>query len=348
MNFDKPEKVALYIATILSFSVFLIFPLLSMLIDGLQVSWNAAFIAGVLVFAGAFFTTKYAAERFIHKKVRLIYKTIHNLKSRKDTGDKEPTTSDLDFVDREVKAWAEEQSKEIQDLKIRENYRREFIGNISHELKTPIFNIQGYILTLLDGALSDPEINEKFLKRTHKSVERMIRILQDMETISKLEAGEMDLNMKEFNLLELVREVTEMVEMKALEREVKITTNGNGEKAIKVFADVERIEQVLTNLILNSIKYGKKGGETKLRFYDMDENILVEVADNGVGIPEKDLPRLFERFYRVDKSRARDMGGSGLGLAIVKHIVDAHNQTIHVRSTEGIGSTFSFTLKKAK
>lgn len=347
MNFDKPEKVALYSATILSVSVFLLFPLLSMLIDGLQVGWNVAFIAGVVIFAGVFFTVKYAAERFIHRKVRLIYKTIHNLKSRKESGDKEPTTSDLDFVDREVKAWAEEQSKEIQDLKIRENYRREFIGNISHELRTPIFNIQGYILTLLDGALSDPEINEKFLRRTHKSVERMIRIIQDMETISKLEAGQMSLNIEEFDIVELAEEVIEMTEMKAEERGITVSIKNAGEK-IRVKADIERIEQVLVNLIVNSIKYGRSGGETKIRFYDMDENILVEVADNGLGIPEKDLPRLFERFYRVDKSRARDMGGTGLGLAIVKHIIDAHKQTIHVRSTEGIGSTFSFTLKKAK
>lgn len=215
-------------------------------------------------------------------------------------------------------------------------------------MKTPIFNIQGYVLTLLDGGLEDPSINKEYLLRTEKSINRMIAIVEDLETISQLESSELQLNLKKTDILALTREVMEFLEIKARKRNNTVYFGGNYEKPVYILADKERLRQVLINLIDNSIKYGnQEDGSTKISFFDMDENILVEVTDNGNGINEADLPRIFERFYRTDKGRSREQGGSGLGLAIVKHIIEAHDQTIHVRSTQGVGTTFAFTMKKA-
>ncbi|MBN3034874.1 MAG: sensor histidine kinase [Bacteroidales bacterium] len=253
-------------------------------------------------------------------------------------------------VDKEVIEWERRQKDEINRLKELENYRREFLGNISHELKTPIFNIQGYILTLLDGGLDDPTINKTYLKRTEKSINRMIAIVEDLETISQMESGEMTLNIKKFDLVALTHDVVEFLEMKARKRNVELYFREQYDRPIWVMGDHKRIRQVLINLIDNAIKYGHKdeGARTKISFFDMDENILVEVTDNGEGISPQDLPRIFERFYRTDKARSRDQGGTGLGLSIVKHIIEAHDQTINVRSTVGVGTTFAFTLQKAK
>jgi two-component system phosphate regulon sensor histidine kinase PhoR len=243
--------------------------------------------------------------------------------------------------------WAESRIREIRDLQEKDSFRKEFVGNLSHELKTPIFSIQGYILTLLEGALEDPDNNRKFLLKAAKSVDRITALLEDLDQITKIESGNLKLNKSRFDIVELTREVLESLEHKARKSDISLKINQPGQPPIMVLGDRPKIAQVLTNLVVNSINYGNEGGNTKIRFYDMDENILVEVADNGLGMSEEHLPRIFERFYRVDKSRSRNVGGSGLGLAIVKHIVEAHNQSINVRSTEGAGSTFSFTLEKA-
>ena len=222
------------------------------------------------------------------------------------------------MVTREVSEWAEQRKNEIQLLKERENFRREFIGNISHELKTPIFNIQGYLLTLLDGALDDPDINRKYLKRANKSVDRMINIIEDLEMISNLESNRVQLHCTNFNIVQLVKEVMEILEDKARQRKIKLTFKKEYDKPIKVFGDRQKIEQVLINLIHNAIKYGKEKGHVEVRFYDMHNQILTEVADDGIGIPQDDIPRIFERFYSVDKSRSRDAGGTGLGIIYCK------------------------------
>jgi two-component system phosphate regulon sensor histidine kinase PhoR len=250
-------------------------------------------------------------------------------------------------MNEEVAQWAKEHRSEIEELKKLENYRREFIGNVSHELKTPLFNIQGYILTLIDGAMNDPVINKEYLLRTEKNIERMISVVEDLEVISRLETGEFELDMSVIDIVSLAKEVIDLLDTKSKKKGNLLFFREEYSKPIYVKADKERIRQVLINLVDNSIKYGKEKGKTKVSFFDMDENILVEVSDDGIGIESKDLPRIFERFYRVDKSRSREQGGSGLGLAIVKHILEAHQQTINVRSSPGVGTTFAFTLKKA-
>ncbi len=287
-------------------------------------------------------------SQFIDKKFRLIYKTIHNLKLGLK---REPLTLDMSEdifgkIREEVIEWDKNNRKEIERLTDQEEFRRDFLGNVSHELKTPIFSIQGYILTLLEGGLEDDTINQSFLQKAEKSLNRMIEMVDDLDEIAKLESNRIELNLQPFNIVNLANEVVEAVEYKAKKKGIKLSVS-NQSSSVIVTADAAKITQVLTNLLMNSINYGKEGGKTNIRLYDLAENILVEVKDNGKGIAEEHLPRLFERFYRVDKGRSRADGGSGLGLAIVKHIVEAHKQTINVRSTLGEGATFSFTLKKA-
>ncbi len=303
----------------------------------------AGFGAGVITW----FVFLYYARNFINNRIRTLYKTIYNLKDQQSADG--PVAGDdlMQQMEREVTDWMKTRSTEIEDLKKLEHYRREFLGNVSHELKTPIFNIQGYIATLLDGGLEDASINRNYLQRAEKSVERMINIIDDLEAISRLESGEMILERDNFDMVELSREIIEALEMKAGERKIKVHLK-EAYRPLKVNADKDRIRQVITNLIVNSVKYGKDGGETEIRFYDLDDNILVEISDNGIGIAKEHLPRLFERFYRVDKGRSREQGGTGLGLAIVKHILEAHGQNINVRSAESVGSTFSFTLPRVK
>jgi len=307
----------------------------------------------IIFFAFVYFIIYHTLETFIYSKVKLIYKTIHRLKLGKDEKAKfyDEKSNSLENVSKEVEDWAKLQSDEITHLKESAQYRREFLGNVSHELKTPIFNIQGYVMTLLDGGIDDPNINVKYLKRTEKSIERIIEMVDDLETISALESGSLDLMITKFNLIEFVDEVIEGYEMMTKNKGIRIfMSKGTEQDAKFVEADRDRIHQVLTNLIDNAIKYigAPKNPRIKISFYDMDENILVEVSDNGIGIEEENIPRLFERFYRVDKGRSRESGGTGLGLSIVKHIIEAHKQTINVRSTVGLGTTFSFTLKQSK
>lgn len=255
-----------------------------------------------------------------------------------------------DFIhelDLTLDQWSKERTSEIERLRRLENYRKEFLGNVGHELKTPIFNIQGYIMTLLEGGLEDDKINRTYLQRAEKSVERMISMLDDLEAITQLESGELELDPEQFDLAVLVNEVLLGQEFRANGKNIRLKFNYFGDAPLHVHADKSRIRQVLTNLIVNSIKYGKEEGETIVRVNDIGTKLHIEVADNGIGIPEEHLPRLFERFYRVDKSRSREIGGTGLGLAIVKHILEAHGQTINVMSTPGAGSVFSFTLQKS-
>ncbi len=301
-----------------------------------------------IIFLAAYAAFYFALEKFIYRKIKLVYKTIHRFKTAKSA---ELSEIDMDKdliseVNQEVIAWAEDKKQEIEELKSSATYRREFLGNISHELKTPIFNVQGYIDTLLSGGLEDAKVNKEYLYKANKNVDRLITIIEDLDAISKLESGRLQLHLEKFDIRQLTREVFEASELLAEAYHVALDFKDNPEKPVYVIADKESIRQVMTNLIANGIKYSKEDGHVRVGFYDMDENILIEIADDGLGIDEQHLPRLFERFYRVEESRARDKGGTGLGLAIVKHIIEAHQQTINVRSQPGYGSTFGFTLKK--
>lgn len=259
---------------------------------------------------------------------------------------KNPTTTDeIGELEKSAKNWISERAAEIEQLQRHESYRKEFLGNVSHELKTPIFNIQGYISTLLDGGLEDPKINRPFLVKAEKSVERMINIVDDLQSISQLERGVLELQEEWFDIVALAKDVFDAMELKAKERSITFELVNDLELPIIVNGDKFRIRQVLVNLVVNSIRYGRENGVTKIKINDIGDKAFVEVTDNGIGIAKEHLPRIFERFYRVDKSRSRELGGTGLGLAIVKHIIEAHNQKISVLSTEGVGSVFSFTLK---
>ncbi|RME94064.1 MAG: sensor histidine kinase [Bacteroidetes bacterium] len=303
----------------------------------------------VLIFLAAYGVSLYYLRYYIYRKIKLIYKTIHQ---QKLSPNEKSTRVDLnvnifDEVEKEVSDWAAAQEAELEKYKSWAEYRRNFIGDISHELKTPIFNIQGYLHTLLEGGLQDETINYKFLQKAAKNVERLYTIVEDLSAISRLETGELILEMQVFDIKELVLEVFEELEFKARDHKLQLEFKSGADQNFRVRADRESIRQVLVNLVDNSIKYGNPGGVTKIGFYDMDKYILVEVADNGIGIGKEHLPHVFDRFYRVDKSRSRARGGSGLGLSIVKHIVEAHQQTINVRSAKNLGSTFGFTLEKA-
>lgn len=300
------------------------------------------------IFLIAYLLLIWGIKHFIDRKFNIIYKTIHNLKvGLKGEANKVDINEDVfGKIRKEVIEWDTDNRKEIERLTDQEKFRREFLGNVSHELKTPIFNIQGYVLTLLEGGLEDKNINRSFLMKVEKSVNRMIEMVDDLDEISKLESNRIELNIERFNLLELTKEVIDSIDYKAKKKKINVKLI-SPPKPIFVEADPIRISQVLTNLMVNSVNYGVEKGEVQIKYFDLDENILIEIIDNGKGIAEEHLPRLFERFYRVDKGRSRADGGSGLGLAIVKHIVEAHQQTINVRSKLKEGSVFSFTLKKA-
>ena len=305
--------------------------------------WAVAIVVGVILEEISYYVIYSAVEKFIDHRIKVLYKTISKIKG----GDEQSINMNEDVVEtanQDVMEWAEDQIKEITLLRETDSFRKDFIGNLAHELKTPLFNIQGFILTLLEFGLDDPEINRKFLSKAEKNIDRMTGLLEDLDSISKIESGVMTIDPEYVNIVELSNDIVDNLERKAKDANVNLKVRVTED--FTVLCDPQKIEQVLSNLLVNSINYGKDGGKTWVRFYDMGENILVEVADDGIGIQEEDLLRIYERFYRVDKSRSRHAGGSGLGLAIVKHIVEAHGGNLHVRSTLDEGTTFSFTLKK--
>jgi len=309
------------------------------------VTFGVSFVISFIVFY-------YLIERYVYSKIKLIYKLIHNLKLGRDLRDAlGETTNSADpiaDVELEVKAWAREKKIEVDELRKQEKFRREFLLNISHEFKTPLFAIQGYIEAVRDDRLEDREMAMQFLEKASKNVDRLSYLIKDLDEISKLESGEMPINYTKFKVNDLVKEVIESLEVKALQHDIKLIFKQKYDENTLVTADREKIHQVMVNLIDNSLKYGKEGGTTAVSIFNLHDQVLIEITDDGIGIEEKYLPRLFERFFRTEQSRSRQIGGSGLGLAIVKHIIEAHQQTINVRSTAGLGSTFGFTLQKAK
>lgn len=315
-------------------------------------NWQHFLFILIVSFIVSFILLTNILHRHIHNRISNIYKLIRSLKLGKDMKvvlAEHASEDPIQSAEKEVRDWASQKSSEIDQLKAQERFRREFLSNISHEFKTPLFAVQGYIETLKDGMMEDdPEMATNFLNKASKNIDRLTYLLNDLDEISKLESGQISINLEKFDIVELIIDAVDQLIDKAHTQNIEIIADLKNNNPIYVKADKLRIQQVIINLIDNSIKYGKEGGKTKINIYPLLDQILVEVTDNGQGIEEKNLPRVFERFFRTDKSRSRDIGGSGLGLSIVKHIIEAHQQTVHARSTEGIGTTFGFTLEKAK
>lgn len=299
----------------------------------------------VLIFLTSFFIIQSRIETFIYLKIKNLYKELNLLDSISLS--KSNVTTDMNSLMKNINEFSRDKKLEIETLKIREEFRKEFMGNVAHELKTPIFTIQGYIENLIDGAISDEDVRDKFLNRAKISVERLIYIIKDLDMITKFESGTLNLELDAFDINELVQDVYEQLEIQAQKKEIKLIFNKNYPESIYVNGDKDKIEQVVTNLVINSIKYGTDKGTTEVSFESLtNDKLIVRITDNGDGILKEHLSRLFERFYRVDQSGSRKEGGSGLGLSIVKHIIDAHNENIYIESELGIGSEFSFTLSK--
>ncbi len=345
INFKKTYKFAVKSAFYITFFSMLFLTLLLYYFNQVNYVLIAVFTISIYLFS--FFVLQYRVERFIYRRVKKIYDDVSLLDST--TFRSQPITTDMATLTKEVKKFATDKKLEIETLKVREEYRREFLGNVSHELKTPLFTVQGYISTLLDGAANDKVLRKKYLERAEKGVERLIYIVKDLDMITKLETGDLNLDYSIFDIVETIKNVFDLLEMRASKKKITLTFDTNYSKPIYVRADQEKIQQVITNLVMNSIKYGKEGGTTEVSIEDLvNKKIIIRITDNGEGIQKQHIPRLFERFYRVDKSGARSEGGSGLGLAIVKHIIEGHNEKIYVESQFGVGSEFSFTLEKQK
>ena len=344
---SNPRNIALIDAFLITLIAILVFAVSSLASTSLRLEVFLVFVP--IVFLSSYLIIKYSIDKFFFEKIKIIYRTLGKLKTKRELRTKQSKSDDvLDIVNQAVLEWSEEQKKEIAELKRMADYRREFLGNVSHELKTPIFNIQGYVLTLLDGGLQDEKINVKYLKNAKKSINRLIAIVEDLEEISKFESGELKLKTEAFDLNDLTRDVVEYMEMKAKDNNVSISLDMSNNLSCPVKADKKRIRQVLINLIDNVIKYGdKEDGKVDISIFDFHDYYLVEIKDNGNGIPEEYLFRVFERFFRTESARSRQTGGTGLGLAIVKHIIEAHNQKISVRNNPDKGSTFAFSVQKA-
>lgn len=348
MRIENPNQIALFIAACITFIGVGVLLAIEWMLNKTLPFWGWGVFV-LVSFGASFGLSWWSVETFLHGKIKMLYRSIHSPEQTEAKyRDASKARDVLGEVQREVEEWASGKQSEIQLLKEQAKFRRDFIGNLAHELKTPIFNMQGYLLTLLEGGLEDPKINYDYLTRADKNLERLIALVEDLDNISKLEAGREMLKPEKFNLLALVEEAFQLFELRAADKNINLRINKKYDKSIMVKADRGKILQVFSNLILNSINYGKYEGYVEVRFLDMQQNILVEVADDGIGVQPEDLPRLFERFYRVDKSRSRNQGGTGLGLAIVKHIIESHGQSINVRSVVDKGTTFSFTLEKAK
>lgn len=341
----SPKQLSVFIALVLAIPE-------SILVLIVEKSWWWAAGSFVVIFIGSYFLISFMLERFIYRKIKLIYKFINKTKATK----REETyykyilpQKGIDEVREDVEAWAVKTEEEIESLRKNEQFRREFLQNLSHEFKTPVFAIQGYVDTLVGGALENPDVNKKFLEKTSKNIERLTNLLNDLDEISKLERGELVLTKQSFIIQDVVKEVFESLSGIAETKNIHCSLKKGCESPLTVFADKEKIRQVLLNLVENSIKYGKQNGIISASMYNTyGKQILIEISDDGIGIEEKNLPRIFERFYRTDEGRSLDVTGSGLGLAICKHIVEAHGQAIHVRSTEGVGTTIGFTLEARK
>ncbi len=322
----------------------------SLLIGFVEKSWYWGVGSFFVILLGSYLLISFVLERFIYRKIKLIYKFIQQTKATK----KEETyykyvlpQKSIDEVREDVEAWAEESKQEIEMLRHNEQFRKEFLQNLSHEFKTPVFAIQGFVDTLLQGAMNDPGVNKKFLEKTSRNVERLTNLINDLDEISRLERGELVISKTNFIIQDIVRDVFETLSSKAEDMGIQCSIKKGCEAPLMVRGDKEKIRQVLNNLVENSIRYGRQGGNIVASMYNTDgRTILVEISDDGIGIPERHLPRIFERFYRTEEGRRIDVTGSGLGLAICKHIIEAHGQTIHVRSTENVGTTVGFTLEK--
>ena len=310
------------------------------------INWGILLFAALFFFIISFITLQLRIEKFIYKRIKKIYDDVELLES--STIPSYPVTTDMRTLTQEIEKFAKDKKIEIDTLKIREEYRKDFLGNVSHELKTPLFTVQGYIETLLDGAMEDKNIRKKYLTRANKAVDRLIYIVKDLDLITKLEVGDLNLEKHSFDIIDLIQSVFDLLEMKAAKKNITLTFDMEYVDPVFVFADKEKIQQVLTNLLVNSIKYGNDNGTTEVSVENLVKNkVIVRVTDNGEGIPAVHIPRLFERFYRVDQSGSRREGGSGLGLAIVKHVIEAHGEKIFVESAVEVGSEFSFTLEKS-
>jgi two-component system phosphate regulon sensor histidine kinase PhoR len=339
----SPDNLSLFTALCVSIPV-------SVTIYIISLRWIDAVIVLALVFGLSFFLIRYVLNEFIYRKIKVIYKYIYQTKAsqREEIYYKYILPKKgIEDVREDVEKWAEQQNAVITDLRNNERYRREFLQNLSHEIKTPVFAIQGYIDTLLNGALENPNVSKKFLENTSRNVSRMVDLLNDLDEITRLESGEQPLHKKKFIAQEVVREVFETLSKKAQDKKINLSMKKGCEQPIEVFADKEKIFRVLANLVENAIKYGKPEGYVTAGIYKTDDkHVLIEITDNGIGIAEEHLPRIFERFYRTDVGRSRNAGGTGLGLSICKHIIEAHGQSMHVRSKTDVGTTIGFTLDK--
>jgi two-component system phosphate regulon sensor histidine kinase PhoR len=345
ISFKKSYKFAFRSATYITVAITLFLSVFLWLKDVLD--WLLLIVFALITFNICFFVIQLRVEKFIYKRIKRIYDDVSLLESSSLAS--RTVTTDMGTLTAEIEKFAKDKKIEIDTLKIREEYRRDFIGNVSHELKTPLFTVQGYILTLLDGAADDKVLRKKYLQRASKGVDRLIYIVKDLDLITKLEVGDLNLEISKFNIVELIQNVFDLLEMKAAKKNISLTFDMKYSTPILVNADREKIQQVVTNLLVNSIKYGHENGTTEVSVENLIKNkVIVRVTDNGEGISKQNIPRLFERFYRVDKSGSREEGGSGLGLSIVKHIIEAHNERIYVESVQGVGSEFSFTLEKVK
>jgi two-component system phosphate regulon sensor histidine kinase PhoR len=343
-NFS-PQQVALFTALPIGF-------LAGIAVFIFGVGWLPSLALVIVLIVISYLLIYFMIQRFIYRKIKLIYKLIYQTKAskREEFYYKNilPQKS-VDEVKEDVEKWADQHKGELEVLQQNEDYRKEFLLNLSHELKTPIFAIQGYVDTLLNGALENHEVNKKFLNNTSRNIDRLVNLVNDLDEISRLEMGEQLLYKENFVIQEIIREVFESLSIKADEKNIRCFIKKGCEVPLFVYADKEKIRQVLINLVDNAIKYGKQNGQIEGSVYKIDgKRVLVEISDDGAGISEEHLPRIFERFYRTDLARSRKIGGSGLGLAISKHIIEVHDQTIHVRSKIDVGSSFGFTLESAK
>ena len=344
VKYRKSYKFAAKSAAVITIFSSVLLLLLQHLFFQINVLFTVTFM--LLFFAFSFFVLQYRVERFIYRRIQKIYKEVSILDE--SVLRNQPVTTDMQTLMYEVNKFATDKKVEIESLKVQEEYRREFIGNVAHELKTPLFTVQGYVSTLLDGGVKDKLIRKKYLERADKGIERLIDIVNDLDMITKLETNELKVNIQTFDIIELFQNVFDLLEMKADKKDITLMFDKDHYRSIFVNGDREKINQVVLNLVDNSIKYGRDNGTTEVSIESLtDKKLLIRITDNGYGIEKKHISRLFERFYRTDSSRSRDIGGSGLGLSIVKHIIEAHNEHIYVESKIGVGSEFSFTIEKA-